>query len=159
MTEAYARGAALDSDNVSYPMTNALTGILLLGGPSADLKIECRFSDVEPFKTELAKARDRVNGIDVTDFWTAVADGDLRVIEALAHGTLEEKVADIGNLYLQLLESRGSSRERDSVIYQLDFLAETVRKTRQKEYGLPKSRVDRANVLAALDELLTIVRR
>jgi tetratricopeptide (TPR) repeat protein len=36
MTEAYAKATTLVTKNVSYPMTNALTGILLLNGPSPD---------------------------------------------------------------------------------------------------------------------------
>jgi hypothetical protein len=108
----------------------------------------------------LTKLRVDVKSTEVTDFWTAVADPDLRVIEALAHGTLAKKAADIENQYVEVLDQFGSPRELDSVIYQLHFLAETIGKaTRRAEYGLPKSRVNRAQVLAALEELLKIVRR
>ncbi len=159
MTEAYSRAAKLDNKNINYPMTNALTGILLLNGPSDDLKIDCPFAAVEPFTTELQEARDRVNCIEVTDFWTAIADPDLRVIEALASGTLKTHAADIGNDYVRIVKTHGSPRELDSAIYQLEFLAAVIKNRKRRKYGLPKCRVVGTQVVAALEKLLQIVRR
>jgi pimeloyl-ACP methyl ester carboxylesterase len=149
MTLQYMRAARLERRNWYYPATNALLGVLLLGGPRTSARGKNAARDIKKvpwasrrrFDEELAAAEAYVQGLSITDFWDAAAETDLAVVRALVEDKLEDRKGSLIKSYRQMMKLYGSEREIDSVIKQLEFADEVARRLRLGK---------RARALAAL---------
>ncbi len=139
MTRGYLLAAEFKKDNWWYPATNALLGVLLLGGPwdetdepaegtrAAKVWKGVPWSKREPFDEILVQVGARLRQLgheDFKDFWTAVAQPDFEVVRALANNDLKVRTAGIVAQYRQVMGLYGSGREIDSVIKQWSFARE-----------------------------------
>ncbi len=145
MTLEYLRAAEFKKRNWWYPATNALLGVLLLGGPwPPDREPEedtpegkvwstILWSKQEAFDEVMVRLDAYLRHQDFEDFWDAVARPDLEVVRALAKGDLDLRKAEIVEQYRQVIDLYGSGREIDSVIYQWRFAEKMARSLGRKE--------------------------
>jgi len=133
MTEAYERAAGLRESNWYYPASNALLGVVLLGGPwsrkprkgtvAEDSYKSCQWSSRDAFDDVLKQVRASLRQQTLRSFWDAVALPDLDVIEALADGDVSANLEDLIDGYQRVMKTFGSGREIDSVISHWTFTA------------------------------------
>jgi pimeloyl-ACP methyl ester carboxylesterase len=160
MTESYANAAALNPKDWYYSITNALSGIMLLGGPWDAPKHDFPFARTDQFQTTLRQARQHVANLEVKNFWDAVADPDLRVIEALHAGTLGDSTVEIREAYLAVANDNGSPRQLNSALFQIEFLGELFKQLNPGNPGplsTKKARDAAARALKKLGEELGLV--
>jgi tetratricopeptide (TPR) repeat protein len=127
MTKQYEQAAGLGASNWYYPATNALLGVLLLGGPHsrssrskaalADRRV-VKWAVEELFNERLAAIGAYLQGMSVDDFWAAAAQVDFGVVTALAEGNLAKQAGDLVRRLRRITTLYGSEREVDSVYNQ-----------------------------------------
>ena len=138
MTEAYLQAADLQADDWYYPATNALLGVVLLGGPSdrtprkgtvaeKDLK-SVPWMSTGLFMEQLEQVATVLRNRDIRNFWDAVGRPDLDVLRAIADKQLDKRREKLVAGYAAVISLYGSAREIDSVIGQWSFASETARK-------------------------------
>jgi len=137
MTEYYIRAADLRARNWDYPASNALLGVLLLGGPwdkppepmlsSTFWEKKESWTQPDGFKEKLNDIEAFIRGrIDQKDFWDAIALVDLTVIRHVwdkdnVHASAADEI--VGK-YKAVQSTYGSERQIDSMIGQLSFATE-----------------------------------
>ena len=132
MTTDYASAAKLEPDN-AYPLLNALAGVLLLGGPSADDSTEEKSGESlfgeRGFEAGLAHAEalGAAGHRRGTTFWEKIYLLEARAVRLLYDGSLTDRADDLADAYLQLARDLGSRRQLGSVVDQLSFLIEMAR--------------------------------
>ena len=147
MTEAYVQGADLQPDNRYYPATNALLGVLLLGGPSdrtprkgsaaeKDLRA-VPWMKAKLFNEQLVHIDTAVRNRDIKDFWDAVARPDLEVLRALADKQLDQRREELVGRYDAVIKLYGSARQIDSPISHWTFAAKTASSLGKAEMAEP----------------------
>jgi hypothetical protein len=153
MTESYANAAAIEAKDWYYAITNALSGILVLGGPWDAPKHEFPFAKTDQFQLTLREARRHVTNLDIKNFWDAVADPDLRVIEALHAGTLGGSTGEIREAYLAVANDHGSPRQLNSALFQINFLSEMFEELKPSDPGPLSTKKARDAAARALSKL------
>jgi tetratricopeptide (TPR) repeat protein len=131
MTAAYCRAADLQTRNWFYAASNALLGIVLLGGPwsrkpragtvAADSYESSDWSSEKRYAEALGRVEVALRQQDLRDFWDAVGIPDLQVIKALAGNTVTDRLDELVDAYRETIRLYGSGREIDSVLNQWLF--------------------------------------
>lgn len=131
MVQHYVRAADYKAHDWHYPASNALLGVLLLGGPwqraprkgsAASASFAALpWADREMFENKLADVEAAVRRLEFTDFWDAIAEPDLAVLRALAEGSIGSTIAELSDHYRETIRRYGSGRETGSVINQWAF--------------------------------------
>jgi hypothetical protein len=140
MTEYYIRAADLRARNWDYPASNALLGVLLLGGPwdkhpepilsSAFWEKTVSWTQQDGFREKLNEIEAFIRGrIDQRDFWDAIALVDLTVIRHLwdKDNVQANATEEIVGKYKAVQSTYGSERQIVSMIGQLSFATEMAR--------------------------------
>ncbi len=132
MTQRYIEATALDAPQWFYPATNALLGVLLLGGPWARAPRKSTvareiwdaldgWAKRETFETNLRRAEDSLPNDGHQDLWDALASPELAVVKALADDAFAKRSQQIAARYRSVLALYGSQREIGSVANNWDF--------------------------------------
>jgi pimeloyl-ACP methyl ester carboxylesterase/tetratricopeptide (TPR) repeat protein len=153
MTESYANAAELGATDWYYASSNALSGILLLGGPWDTPKHAIPLARTDQFQRALQEVRAHVTNLDIKSFWNAVADPDLRVIESLHDGTLGGSTDAIREGYLAVVNEHGLPHQLNSSLFQIDFLSDMFRELKPGEPGPLSTKKARDAAARALSKL------
>lgn len=139
MTRQYILAAEHRASDWTYPATNALLGVLLVGGPWESRPPASRPDDRKSFEKvswahrkvfdeQLESVEASLRASKVDKVWGAISPIDLAAIQALAEGGrrpsrkhLADMVDDLAERYRDVFGSYGSRREVDSVINQWRF--------------------------------------
>ena len=134
MTEAYVQAANLKAENWYYPATNALLGVLLLGGPwtraprkdskGYDTWNSIPWAKSATFDKTLEQVDAAVLRQEFKEFWDAVAAPDVAVVRALRKKDIDNEMHALIKQYGEVIRIFGSGREIDSVINQWSFAQE-----------------------------------
>ena len=131
MTNAYATAAAMHRDDL-YALLNALTGVLLLGGPWPDGRASLETSGLAStaeFGAALTGARERAPLLATErDFWSRTLGPDLAMLTALASDDYAARLDEVVEGYRALFARYGTPREHKSVRSQFGFLARSLRR-------------------------------
>lgn len=131
MTEAYIRAAELRDDDWYYPASNAMLGIVLLGGPwarkprsgtvAADTYAVSDWMSRKVFDQLADEIGAALRQREFRKFWDAVAVPDFDVVIALGERRIGEHLPDLVDGYRQVIDRFGSGREIDSIVNQWSF--------------------------------------
>ena len=138
MTEAYVNAAALPTGNWFYPASNALLGVLLLGGPQTKAPRKgtvahenlrrVSWMQKSEFKKQLEKLGVDARSRDTRNFWDIVARLDFEVLDAIFDDKLKSRRPDLAARYLDVFRTCGSKREIGSVVDHWKLTADIAQK-------------------------------
>jgi tetratricopeptide (TPR) repeat protein len=129
MVGAYTNAHELSSRK-PYALLNALTGVLVLGGPWDEQpeETQLRYLSKADFEEALRRGEElaALRARDAHDFWDRVYEPEAETLRFLYEGKLNENVERLGRIWEQLVEKEGSAREHASVRDQLGFLLKAI---------------------------------
>ncbi len=145
MVGAYTNAHEL-SGQKPYALLNALTGVLVLGGPWDEQpeETQLRYLSKTEFEDALRRGEElaAVRARDAHDFWDRVYEPEAETLRFLYEGRLNENVERLGRTWEQLVEKEGSAREHASVRDQLGFLLKAIDGAKSGELEALRSQKD-----------------